>query len=170
MSRARRCCSTCLAGEYDVLVRCPKVTIVQGECAIAREPSDTLPECRPHAQFSLNYADCSFTVLRPLSSASLRLFSFVAGGKLSFADFLDVMHTHSKKEKVPQEILEAFYGSDRTRSGQIALRDLKHILCGWGERLDPKTVDQLFREANITGPYVKYHEFVRIICAPVPDY
>ena len=94
----------------------------------------------------------------------------VVGGKLSFADFLDVMHTHSKKEKVPQEILEAFYGSDRSRTGQIAVRDFKHILCGWGEKMDPKSVDQLLREANVSGPYMKYHEFVRIICAPVPDY
>ncbi len=33
------------------------------------------------------------------------------------------------------------------------------------------SVDQLFREANINpNGVVKYEEFVRILCAPVPDY
>lgn len=33
-------------------------------------------------------------------------------------------------------------------------------------------VDQIFREANVSGSsgMVKYTDFVRIVCAPVPDY
>merc|ERR1712243_89191 len=31
-------------------------------------------------------------------------------GKLSFADFLEIMHNHSKKERIPKELLEAFRG------------------------------------------------------------
>ena len=32
-------------------------------------------------------------------------------------------------------------------------------------------VDQIFREANISpNGVVKYEEFVKIVCAPVPDY
>ena len=32
-------------------------------------------------------------------------------------------------------------------------------------------VDQIFREANIhPNGVVKYEEFVKIVCAPVPDY
>jgi calmodulin len=32
-------------------------------------------------------------------------------------------------------------------------------------------VDQIFREANIQpNGTVKYEEFVKIVCAPVPDY
>jgi Ca2+-binding EF-hand superfamily protein len=92
------------------------------------------------------------------------------GGKLSFADFLDVMHSHSVKEKVPKEIIEAFRASDWNRTGQIASRDLKHILCRWGEALDHKELELLFRETNISGPSLKYEDFIRIICAPIPDY
>lgn len=80
------------------------------------------------------------------------------------------MHTHSVTEKVNQEITEAFRASDWNRNGQILTRDLKNILCNWGEKLDAKQVDALFREANINGHYVKYEDFIRIICAPVPDY
>ncbi|KAI1290411.1 Calmodulin-like protein 4 [Halotydeus destructor] len=92
------------------------------------------------------------------------------GGKLSFADFLDVMYTHSKKEKIPQEIQEAFYGSDINRNGQIHVRDLRHILCEWGEKLEPKLYEQLLREAGASGHFVNYHDFLRVICSPVPDY
>merc|ERR1712110_284634 len=63
------------------------------------------------------------------------------GGKVSFADFLDIMHSHTKKESIPKELLEAF-----------------------------REVDQIFREANIKpNGMVNYEEFVKIVCAPVPD-
>jgi len=91
-------------------------------------------------------------------------------GKISFADFLDIMHTHSVKEKIPQEIVDAFRANDWNRNGQIQTKDLKHILMKWGEELDGRQVEALFREANISGAYVNYEEFVKIICAPVPDY
>merc|ERR1712123_116346 len=93
------------------------------------------------------------------------------GGKLAFADFLEIMHTHSKKESIPKELLEAFRGMDRTKKGTIPAKDLWHILVKWGEKLSPREVDQIFREANIhPNGQVKYEEFVKIVCAPVPDY
>ena len=101
---------------------------------------------------------------------SLILISFYLGGKLSFADFLDVMHTHSKKEKVPEEIMEAFQAWDRDKTGQIHVRDLKHILCQWGEKLGNREVDHILREANTMGTYVKYQDLIGVLSAPVPDY
>lgn len=94
-----------------------------------------------------------------------------SGGKLSFADFLDVMHTHSKKERIPQELIDAFQGMDPRKTGLISVRDLKHILTDWGERLDEKEVDKLLREINSSQRQsINYHDLVRVICAPVPDY
>jgi len=92
-------------------------------------------------------------------------------GKLAFADFLDVMHTHSSKENLPKELLDAFRCGDPQRKGVIPARDLRRILIKWGEKLSAKEVDQIFREANITSNgLVNYEEFVKIVCAPVPDY
>ena len=110
-------------------------------------------------------------------------------GKLAFADFLEIMHTHSKKESIPKELLEAFRGMDTSKKGTIPAKDLWHILVKWGEKLSPRegnvykknppklkfittfSVDQIFREANIhPNGQVKYEEFVKIVCAPVPDY
>merc|ERR1711992_159358 len=101
----------------------------------------------------------------------LKSFMKDKGGKISFADFLDVMHTHTKKESIPKELIEAFRGMDPQRKGTIPAKDLWNILVKWGERLSPREVDQIFREANISpNGTVKYEEFVKIVCAPVPDY
>merc|ERR1711944_330850 len=50
------------------------------------------------------------------------------GGKISFADFLEIMHGHSKKESIPRELLEAFRGMDPQKRGVIPAKDLWHIL------------------------------------------
>jgi len=93
------------------------------------------------------------------------------GGKLSFADFLDVMHTHSTKEKIPHELLTAFEATDPRRTGLIPTRDLKHALNEWGEKLDPKETESLLRETNSLGrPQVNYRDLIRVVSAPVPDY
>jgi Ca2+-binding EF-hand superfamily protein len=95
----------------------------------------------------------------------------ISGGKLSFADFLDVMHTHSKKEKIPTELLDAFSAWPNNRNGSIPASDLKHILSEWGEKLDEKEMAKLFREVNISfNSYINFQDFVRIITAPAPDY
>ena len=60
------------------------------------------------------------------------------GGKLAFADFLEIMHTHSKKESIPKELLEAFRGMDPSKKGTIPAKDLWHILVKWGEKLSPR--------------------------------
>lgn len=94
-----------------------------------------------------------------------------SGGKLSFADFLDVMHTHSKKEKIPQEIIDAFDALDPRKTGHIPTRDLKHILTEWGEHLESKEVENLLNEAHASHRQsINYHDLIRVICAPVPDY
>jgi len=103
--------------------------------------------------------------------AELRKYLKSKGGKLSFADFLEVVHAHTQVEKIPDEILDAFKAADKDKTGMIPAKELKHILGKWGEKLSPREVDQIFREANV-GPtgFVKYADFVRIVCAPAPDY
>ena len=60
------------------------------------------------------------------------------GGKISFADFLDIMHSHTKKESIPKELLEAFRGMDPQKKGTIPAKDLWHILVKWGEKLSAR--------------------------------
>ncbi|XP_046397560.1 calmodulin-like protein 4 [Ischnura elegans] len=103
--------------------------------------------------------------------AELKKYLKDKGGKMSFADFLDVMHIHSTVEDLPKEVVEAFKAGDHARKGTIPAKQLRHILLKWGERLTPKEVEQIFREANVTpNGQVRYEDFVKIACAPVPDY
>ncbi|CAG2053624.1 unnamed protein product [Timema podura] len=93
------------------------------------------------------------------------------GGKMSFADFLDVMHIHSRAEDLPREIVDAFKAADNAKKGTIPAKQLRHMLLHWGEQLSNKEVEQIFREANVTpNGQVQYEDFVKIACAPVPDY
>lgn len=70
--------------------------------------------------------------------AELRKYLKEKGGKMSFADFLEVMHTHNQVEKVPDEILDAFRAADPKGKGVIPAKELKHILGRWGEKLSPR--------------------------------
>uniref|UniRef100_A0A1B6MLF1 Myosin-2 essential light chain n=1 Tax=Graphocephala atropunctata TaxID=36148 RepID=A0A1B6MLF1_9HEMI len=93
------------------------------------------------------------------------------GGKMSFPDFLKVMHGHSRAENLPKEVVDAFRAADPGKKGVIPASQLRHMLLHWGEQLSTKEVDQIFREANVSpNGQVKYEDFVKICCAPVPDY
>nr|CAG4646659.1 EOG090X0GKM [Macrothrix elegans] len=103
--------------------------------------------------------------------SELRNYMKSKNGKLSFADFLEVMHVHTSKEKSSKEILAAFRAADVHGRGTISYKELRHILTGWGERLTPREVDNIFREANIKpNAPVRYEELVKIVLSPVPDY
>uniref|UniRef100_A0A336MMW7 CSON003566 protein n=1 Tax=Culicoides sonorensis TaxID=179676 RepID=A0A336MMW7_CULSO len=108
------------------------------------------------------------------SPTILELHSYMKkkNGKLTFADFLEVMHEHSNKERLPDEVLQAFKAGDLERKGTISARHLRNILQNWGEGLSPREVDNIFREANVTSnnAQIRYADFVKICCAPVPDY
>lgn len=92
-------------------------------------------------------------------------------GKISFADFLDIVHTHTKVENLPTEVLDAFKADDQSNRGMVRASELRHLLQNWGEMLSTREVENIFREANVNGNgMIRYSDFVKIACAPVPDY
>ena len=78
------------------------------------------------------------------------------GGKLAFADFLEIMHTHSKKESIPRELLEAFRGMDPSKKGTIPAKDLWHILVKWGEKLSPREGNKVFFRGAIKALFTNF--------------
>ena len=62
------------------------------------------------------------------------------GGKMSFADFLEVMHQHSKVENLPDEVVAAFKAADPQNTGVIPARQLRNLLQNWGEGLSNREV------------------------------
>lgn len=103
--------------------------------------------------------------------SELKLYMKSKNGKMSFADFLEVMHTHTLKEKSTIEIQKAFKAADPDGRGKMSAKELRHILSGWGEKLSVREVDALFREAHIkpSGSF-HYGDFIRVVTGPVPDY
>lgn len=57
---------------------------------------------------------------------------------MSFPDFLKVMHEHSRVEKLPNEITDAFRAGDPKKRGIIPASQLRHMLLHWGEHLSTK--------------------------------
>ncbi|XP_065164547.1 calmodulin-like protein 4 [Atheta coriaria] len=93
------------------------------------------------------------------------------GGKMIFSDFVEVMLIHSRAEDLPREVVNAFKAADPHGRGTVPAKQLRNMLQNWGECLSSKEVDRIFREANVqNNSMVKYEEFVKIACAPVPDY
>ena len=68
----------------------------------------------------------------------LKLYMKSKNGKMSFADFLEVMHTHTLKEKSTIEIQKAFKAADPDGRGKMSAKELRHILSGWGEKLSAR--------------------------------
>lgn len=70
-------------------------------------------------------------------SALLTYFCFT-DGKISFPEFLKVMHSHSQVEKLPREVIDAFKASDTKKNGLISAQHLRHLLLNWGEQLSSR--------------------------------
>lgn len=70
-------------------------------------------------------------------------------GKMSFADFLDVMHQHSKVENLPDEVVDAFKAADTQSKGTLPAKQLRHLLQNWGEGLSVREVNYLFAQCGI---------------------
>ncbi|KAL5287090.1 hypothetical protein ACFFRR_008188 [Megaselia abdita] len=108
-----------------------------------------------------------------LSPTIQELTSYLKGknGKMAFSDFLDVMHQHVNVENLPAEVINAFKAADPKNTGSVPARQLRNLLQNWGEGLSVREVDSIFREANVNNNgTVRYADFVKIACAPVPDY
>lgn len=89
-----------------------------------------------------------------------------------FFSSLQIVHNHSKVENLPDEVIAAFQAEDKGNNrGMVRASELRHLLQNWGEVLSPREVDNIFREANVKeNSMIRYSDFVKITCAPVPDY
>ena len=45
------------------------------------------------------------------------------------------MHEHTERERVPGDIMKAFQQQDARGTGHIAVKELRWLLSGWGDRL-----------------------------------
>lgn len=79
---------------------------------------------------------------------------------------MDCAHAHMQVEKVPDEILKAFRVSPFIRDQNVTVDMLRHLLCGWGEKLTHREFNALLKEMNINKPEVSYSQFVNSLIIP----
>ncbi|OWF49623.1 calmodulin-like protein 4 [Mizuhopecten yessoensis] len=90
---------------------------------------------------------------------------------IDFASFLEAMHDHSKVENVDKELLNAFVAHDQEKRGYVQASEVRNILMKIGVKLSRGEVDALFRETKVApGGQIRYHEFLKTLLMPVPDY
>ncbi|XP_075223411.1 uncharacterized protein LOC142325479 isoform X2 [Lycorma delicatula] len=70
--------------------------------------------------------------------ADLKIYFKEKGGKMSFPEFLQVMHTHTKAEDLPKEVVEASKAADTEKKGVIPASQLRQMLLKWREKPSPK--------------------------------
>lgn len=72
-------------------------------------------------------------------------------------------------ERVPEEILKAFKVSPFVKDSNISVDTLRHLLCGWGEKLAHREFNALLKEMNINKPEMSYTTFVNSLVIPRLD-
>ncbi|XP_055893167.1 calmodulin-like isoform X2 [Biomphalaria glabrata] len=113
---------------------------------------------------SLNFCITKDEVHKYFSKAS-------SDGRIDFASFLNIMHSHSQVENKQRELKAALVAQDRERKGHLNAAELRHILTNIGEKLSNKEVDSLFSEAGVhSNGHVNISSFVEIIMTPQADY
>ena len=66
-------------------------------------------------------------------------------------------------EESESDVLKSFEVFDRDGNGLISTVELRHVLTGLGERLDPDQVEELLRNADQGDGMVNYSSFVQIM-------
>ena len=68
-------------------------------------------------------------------------------------------------EESEADVLKSFEVFDRDGNGLISIVELRHVLTGVGERLDPGQVEDLLRDADQGDGMVNYSTFVSTMLA-----
>ncbi|XP_055917399.1 uncharacterized protein LOC129949778 [Eupeodes corollae] len=85
-------------------------------------------------------------------------------GKLSFADFLQLMTMKMAEKDTKEEILKAFRLFDDDDTGKISFKNLKRVARELGENLTDEELREMIDEADLDNDgEVSQEEFLRIM-------
>lgn len=85
-------------------------------------------------------------------------------GKISYADFLQLMTIKMSEKDSNEEILKAFRLFDDDDSGTISFKNLKRVAKELGENLTDEELKEMIDEADLDGDgEVNQDEFLRIM-------
>lgn len=93
-----------------------------------------------------------------------RISSDSDSGQVDFPDFLRMMvRPPQTYEDYEHEVLESFRSLDHDGSGLISVADFRQVMRSSRFEESEQEVDELLREANVTGDVINYIEFVRMM-------
>jgi len=85
-------------------------------------------------------------------------------GTIDFPEFLNMMARKMKDADSEEQIKEAFKVFDKNGDGFISAAELRHVMTNLGEKLTDEEVDEMIREADISGDgQINYDEFVSMM-------
>lgn len=111
------------------------------------------------------------TVMRSIgfspTQADLQAIQQEYGNRL--LDIGEVQNVISRRAPPPEtedSVRDAFRIFDKDGTGYVSASELRHVLTHLGEKLSDEEVDEMIREADITGDgQVNYDHFVNILCS-----
>ena len=84
--------------------------------------------------------------------------------KISFEEFLILMHSRLKKADIENELNEAFNAYDKNGKGIISVKEFKRIINTLGDKICDEEVDEIIQEVDPKNKgYIDYKELTKII-------
>jgi len=85
-------------------------------------------------------------------------------GSIDFGEFITLVSKRPDQKDSEADIREAFKVFDKDGAGMASPAELRHVLTTIGEKLSEEEVDDLLREAEVSGDSkLKVDDFVRIL-------
>ena len=84
--------------------------------------------------------------------------------KITFEEFLILMHSRLKKEDIENELIEAFNAYDKSKKGVISVKEFKRILNTLGNKICEEEVDEIIQKVDPKNKgFIDYKELTKII-------
>ena len=84
--------------------------------------------------------------------------------KITFEEFLILMHSRLKKEDIENELNEAFNAYDKNGKGVISVKEFKRILNTLGDKICEEEVDEIIQKIDPKNKgFIDYKELTKII-------
>lgn len=85
-------------------------------------------------------------------------------GVLEFDEFCEVYQRYIRNLLTEENLLATLAAFDRNNTGMLDPAEVKQLLTTQGEPLSDREVDEIFRDAGISGPF-NYRDFARTLAA-----
>lgn len=84
-------------------------------------------------------------------------------GQLEFSEFCELYQKSLKDALTEEKLISTLAAFDRNNTGSLDIAEIRHILTTEGEPLSDAEVEDIFREAGVSGSSFRYREFAQFL-------